>query len=539
MSIPAWRGWNAATVREAAGREAPLAVLLYDALDAWSADWRRGLATDRELAALLDAAFVPVAADREAHPGLAALAQQVLGLTADAAGIPCLLVLLPGEPPRPLGAAPYGPLRDGGGRKGLARILLETAEAWRLQPDALRAEADRLGGLLAGLPFVLAGDGRGETTRILALAEAQFMAQAHALEGGFGATPDGAASLPRWPQPEALRLLAALARRDDAAPSLRAHLERSLAALAAGGIRDQLGGGFHRAAADAGWREPLAEQRLADQARLALAFLDGHALTGRPLYRDVAEQTLAFCLRELALAPGRYALGRTATPAYLQWTTAQCAAVVGDDGARLLARRFALGDEPAVPAVRGLSSPDEASRLPALVARLAAARAERPAPPHDERDDLAAHGHLLAALHAAAALPEPLPGLAEARDALHQRLAVQPPEGRAQAAACVALGLAAGGDIIADAWLDHALAQAEDGAFPVDGDALVAPMPRDAEDTVDGPGAAGAVALALAARGRHAGLAPLVHAHAGLLGRVPALAPSLCLALAYSASASR
>ena len=525
-----WRPWSRSAIDEAQRRDVPLAVLVGDALDAWTAQWLNAIHADAELCALLDAAFVPVAAERSDHPGLAALAQQVLGLVADAAGVPCLLVLLPGLPPRALGAVPYGPLRDGEQRKGLARILLETAQAWRLAADDLRGEAERLVSTLSGLPFALAGDGRLVPERILGLAEAQLMGEAHALEGGFGASPDGSCALPRWPQPEKLRLLAALAARADAAPSLRAHLERSLAALAAGGIRDQLGGGFHRAAADAGWGEPLWEQRLADQARLALAFLDGFRLTGQPLHRTVAEQALLWAVRDLAQGPGCWAAGRHAIAesaggaqpgAFHAWSQPQCAALVGEDGARILATRFALDDTPGPLAVRGAMH----ARLPELVARLAAAREERAAPPLDPRDDLAAHGWLLAALHAAVELPRPEAELVAARDALRTRLAALTPVGRAVERAAIAYGLACAGDAAAGRWLPAA----GDGPLPADADALVAPMPCDAEDTVDGPGAAGALALALMTMGRHDEAMAVCWAHAGLLNKAPAVAPSLVL----------
>jgi uncharacterized protein YyaL (SSP411 family) len=393
--------------------------------------------------------------------------------------------------------------------------------------------------MLAGLPFVLAGDGRLNPERVLDLAEAQLMGEAHSLEGGFGASADGAVALPRWPQPEKLRLLAALAARPDASPNLRTHLERSLAALAAGGIRDQLGGGFHRAASDAGWREPLWEQRLADQARLALAFLDGFTLTGRPLHREIAERALAWAVQDLDLGGARWGLGRHAIAslgddvrpgAYHAWSRSACAAVVGSEGAGILARRFALDDEAGPLAVRGELDEREARRLPELVARLTTARAERSAPLLDERCDEGAHGLLLGALHAVCALPAPEPGLVAARDALRARLTATEPTGRAGTRALVALGLAESGETAcATHWLAGLTC---DAAAPCDHDALVDPMPADAEDTVDGPGCAGALALALIALRREDEARSVCAAHSGLLAKAPAVAPSLCLALA-------
>jgi hypothetical protein len=535
----AWRRWHGDAVAESVRRDVPLAVLVGDALDAWTTTWLNALHADREVGELVETAFVPVAAERGDHPGLAALAQQVLGVVADAAGVPCLLILLPGNPPTALGAIPYAPVRDAEQRKGVARVLLETATAWQQDPDALRASAGELHRMLAGLPFVLAGDGRLNPERVLDLAEAQLMGEAHSLEGGFGASADGAVALPRWPQPEKLRLLAALAARPDASPNLRAHLERSLAALAAGGIRDQLGGGFHRAATDAGWREPLWEQRLADQARLALAFLDGFTLTGRPLHREIAERALAWAVQDLDLGGARWGLGRHAIAslggdvrpgAYHAWSRSACAAVVGSEGAGILARRFALDDEAGPLAVRGELDEREARRLPELVARLTAARAERSAPLLDERCDEGAHGLLLGALHAVCALPAPEPGLVAARDALRARLIASEPTGRAGTRALIALGLAESGETAcATRWL---AGLACDAAAPCDHDALVDPMPADAEDTVDGPGCAGALALALIALRREDEARSVCAAHSGLLAKAPAVAPSLCLALA-------
>jgi uncharacterized protein len=543
-----WRRWGAAAAAESRERNAPLAVLVGDALDAWTAHWLNAMRADAACVELLETAFVPVAAERSDHPGLAALAQQAMALTADAAGVPGLLILLPGDPPRALGAVPYGPLRDGAGRRGTARVLLDVAEGWSRDPDALRSEAARLAAQCDGLPYAVAGDGRVDAARVMDLAEAQLMAEAHALEGGFGATADGACALPRWPQPEKLRLLAALAARPGAAPSLRAHLDRSLAALAAGAIRDQLDGGFHRAAGTADWGEPLWERRLADQARLALAFIDGHRVTGQALHRSIAEQAMAWALHDLHLGPGRWAAGRHAIAtgargpepgAWHRWTRAACADVVGADGARILAERFALDDQPGALAVRGALSADDARRLPELTARLSVARRERPAPVLDARDDLAAHGLVLAALSALSALPalSSKPAAADWRAAaepLLERLRTTPPRGgRAQARACVALGLSGWDAHAAARWLpttpDH-------GGWTHDDDPLVAPPPWDAEDTVDGPGAAGAVALAAAAMGQPAVVARIASQHAGLLSRAPSLAPSLVLALSLSLS---
>src|SRR5262245_13481594 len=83
----------------------------------------------------------------------------------------------------------------------------------------------------------------------------------------------------------------------------------TLEALARGGIRDQIGGGFHHASAGPGWRVPRFEKRLADNALLLRAYALGYAATGRLLFRDVARETSAWAIRELRDSTGTFWAG--------------------------------------------------------------------------------------------------------------------------------------------------------------------------------------------------------------------------------------
>ena len=385
-------------------------------LDHWSGRLLAELQGDSEVRALVDELFVPVVVDVDREPALARRAQQVLALTADAAGWPCVLCALPDG--RPFGASPWRPLRDSGPTPGLVRLLVEIATLWQDDPEACRADAAHLAEALAQVPAPAKLPGR---ELFLDGLEAQAMAVADTLEGGFG-------PLPRLPQPTLLRFLWQRCQRDDAPLALQQQVERSFAALLAGGIHDHLAGGFHRACADAAWREPFFEKRARDNAQLASLFLAAAPRLGEA-YRSAALRALAWVLADLrrddgliahglaadsSAAPGRWEAGAAYT-----WQVDQIADVVGEQGARILAHRFDLDERPRALAVRGQLSTSDAERLPELVARLTAARRERPAPRRDDTVYARDQGMMLVALAAAQAAESHGPWAAAAEGIRH------------------------------------------------------------------------------------------------------------------------
>jgi uncharacterized protein YyaL (SSP411 family) len=119
---------------------------------------------------------------------------------------------------------------------------------------------------------------------MLVEATAQLRAGADMRRGGFGGAP-------KFPPASALELL--LARNDPAV------VELTLDAMLAGGIYDQIGGGFARYSVDAAWQVPHFEKMLYDNALLARAYLHGWQALGHERYRRVCEETLDWALREM------------------------------------------------------------------------------------------------------------------------------------------------------------------------------------------------------------------------------------------------
>ncbi|HEV8401506.1 MAG TPA: hypothetical protein VGQ31_00585, partial [Candidatus Limnocylindrales bacterium] len=179
---------------------------------------------------------------------------------------------------------------------------------------------------------------------------------------------------------------------------------RSLDAMADGGLRDQLGGGFHRYSTDAVWLVPHFEQMLYDNAQLARAYAHAWALTGDARYRAVATGTLDYMIRELTTDDGAFAASQDADTDGIEgltftWRAPEVRDVLGE-GAALFAAAYGVTDDgnwegvtilsrvvpdEALASRFGIPVPDVASRLAEARSLLLARRAERPQPARDDK----------------------------------------------------------------------------------------------------------------------------------------------------------
>jgi uncharacterized protein YyaL (SSP411 family) len=222
--------------------------------------------------------------------------------------------------------------------------------------------------------------------------------------------------VPKAPEPELIRfmLLQSPEDREDALATLRA--------LATSAVRDPLDGGFFRHAADAGWRIPYPQKTLADQARIALAFLDGAKGADASSFGQCARGALDYALSRLSLHSGTFASAEDATgdefAGYYVWTEAEIDTALGTESAAFKQAHGVLpggnvpaSDDPSAQyAQKNLlrSVADTDARQEADAARLLAVRDRRPFPPRDDRATAGAHGLILSALaRAGAQLGEP------------------------------------------------------------------------------------------------------------------------------------
>jgi uncharacterized protein YyaL (SSP411 family) len=313
---------------------------------------------------------------------------------------------------RPFYGGTYFPDRPSRGLPSFRQVLEGIDRAWREQRGELEDAGRRLVGQLAAQSAnaVVAAPGPDVLDTAVELFERSF----DAAQGGWGGAP-------KFPQPMTVELLLRRAAAGDprALPMARRTLDR----MADGGVRDQLGGGFHRYATDAIWLVPHFEQMLYDNAQLARVYLHAWALTGEARYRAVATGTLDYVLRELATPDGAFAASQDADTegvegATFTWRAEEVRSALGGDAA-LFSTAYGITEAGNWEGVTILSRVRRTAELAKLYAipnaevearlarardRLLSVRAQRPQPARDDKALAAWNGLAIGALADAARL---------------------------------------------------------------------------------------------------------------------------------------
>ena len=303
---------------------------------------------DADVAAALNASFVPIKLDREERPDVDRVYMQFVQATTGSGGWPMSVWLTPDL--KPFYGGTYFPPTSRWGRPGFVDILGEIAKVWGAEPDKIQQSAEAMVTQLRGVaatPATAYIPGAAALDRITA----QFRDMFDHVNGGFGQAP-------KFPRPsEMLFLLREYARtgsndaRDMALLTLRA--------MAYGGMRDHIGGGFHRYSVDEQWRVPHFEKMLYDQAQLVIALLEASQASGDAFYAAVAEDTLQYVMREMTDEAGGFFSAEDADSvppehaaephphategAFYLWTADEVDALLGADAAVVKAR---FGIEP-------------------------------------------------------------------------------------------------------------------------------------------------------------------------------------------------
>jgi uncharacterized protein YyaL (SSP411 family) len=283
-----WYPWCDEALARARAEDKPIFLSIGYAACHWCHVMAHESFEDPETAALMNAHFVSIKVDREERPDLDSVYMQaVVGLTGSG-GWPLSVFLTPQA--QPFFGGTYWPPERRHGMLAFREVLRRIAEAWRERREAVLAAGLDLTRALQALH--LASQPTSSVSGDLLPAAAEKMCETYDWQhGGWGGAP-------KFPQPLAIEFLLqrALVGSDRRALDAARH---ALTSLANSGIHDQIGGGFHRYAVDAGWTVPHFEKMLYDNAMLARAFLHGWQLTGEPYWRSVLDTTLRFILREM------------------------------------------------------------------------------------------------------------------------------------------------------------------------------------------------------------------------------------------------
>jgi uncharacterized protein YyaL (SSP411 family) len=344
---------------------------------------------DEEVAAVLNERYVAIKVDREQRPDVDAVYMTAVQAMGQGGGWPLTVWLTPDA--RPFYGGTYFPPRAGarGARFGLIELLERLDRAYHENPQQVAAAAADVVGRLERAATPPPGAALPGSIPIQA-AVAALRAEYDAEHGGFG-------DAPKFPSPATLELLLRYQRRAGDADALDM-VTRTLDAMAAGGIQDQLAGGFHRYATDAAWRVPHFEKMLYDNALLATVYLEASQAAGRPDLADVARRTLDWLRRDMRAPGGGFHAAVDADSEgeegrFYLWTREEITSLLDGPNARVVAAHFDLAPPGVLHISRpldvaaadaGLSIAAARTALETARRRLLTARGRR-VPPHVDR----------------------------------------------------------------------------------------------------------------------------------------------------------
>ncbi len=403
-----WWEWQEDAFDEAVRRDVPVVLSVGYAACHWCHVMAHESFEDPAIAALMNERFVSIKVDREERPDVDAMYMAATTAMTGHGGWP-MTVFLDHER-RPFYAGTYYPPEPRSGMPSFRLVLEAVSDAWRDQRDRVLASAAQISaGLRTAVPSAVAVD-EGVATQAVEMLSDSFDAR----HGGFGRAP-------KFPQPMVHEfLLRHHARTGD--PRSLEMVERTLTAMASGGMYDQLAGGFARYSVDTAWLVPHFEKMLYDNALLLRVYLHWWRQTGSELARSVVAETAEFLLSEMRTPQGCFAASLDADSegregAFYVWTPEQVRAVGADPEMFGVTEGGTFEHRTSV-----LQRPvDPGSDWPQVRAALRAARSERPRPGRDDKVVVAWNAWAIAGLAEAGALlgrPEWTQSAVECRDAL-------------------------------------------------------------------------------------------------------------------------
>jgi uncharacterized protein YyaL (SSP411 family) len=324
-----WYPWGEEALARARAEDLPILLSVGYSACHWCHVMERESFEDADTAAFMNANFVCIKVDREERPDLDAIYMEAVQAFTGQGGWPMTVFLDPEGVPFYGGT--YFPPDTSRGMPSFRMVMEGVLDAYRDKRDEIRERAATTVGRLQALAQIAPAGVPGAAD--LDAAVGTLFSRADRVNGGFG-------SAPKFPPASSLELI--MSREQGRNEPGLEHVERTLDAMLAGGIYDQLGGGFARYTVDSAWLVPHFEKMLYDNGLLARAYLHGYQVIGHPRYRRACEETLDWLLREMRGPEGGFYSAYDADSEgeegkFYVWTPDEIRAVLGDDASSVLA----------------------------------------------------------------------------------------------------------------------------------------------------------------------------------------------------------
>ncbi len=334
-----WYSWGEEALERARREDKPIFLSIGYSACHWCHVMERESFENEKIAKLMNDYFINIKVDREERPDLDSIYMEAIQAMTGHGGWP-MSVFLTSEG-KPFYGGTYYPPEDRHGMPGFPKLLLAVAQGYRTQREQITSSAGKLLNHL------------NQTTKTppnLDPLTNDILHQAYqSLASSFDYQNGGVGSAPKFPQPMTYEFLLHYHHRikDQRALSL---VEMTLESMARGGIYDQIGGGFHRYSTDAYWLVPHFEKMLYDNALLCRLYLHAYQVTGRPLFRRIAQETLDYVLREMTDQDGGFYSTQDADSEGVEgkffiWTPAEIQEILGPEDGSIFSSYYGVTEQ--------------------------------------------------------------------------------------------------------------------------------------------------------------------------------------------------
>ena len=335
-----WYAWGEDAFSRARAEQKPIFLSIGYSTCHWCHVMERESFEDRGVADYLNQHFVSIKVDREERPDVDKIYMTFVQAMIGQGGWPLNVFLAPDL--KPFYGGTYWPPESKGGRPGFLQVLHQIHGAWETKRSQLTNSSLNLHGKLVELTA-------RHDTGGLALTAAVLNRAGRELKQGYDEQNGGWGTAPKFPSPShpAWVLRHGVRSRDEEAIRMVLHTcER----MAAGGIYDQIGGGFSRYSVDERWLVPHFEKMLYDNAQLLNLYLDAYLVSGEARYADVARDILRYVLRDMVHPEGGFYSAEDADSEgkegkFYCWTREELSQLLTPDEFKVLTRVYGVTEQ--------------------------------------------------------------------------------------------------------------------------------------------------------------------------------------------------
>ena len=337
-----WYPWGEEAFTRARSEQKPIFLSIGYSTCHWCHVMAHESFENPEIAALMNEHFICVKVDREERPDVDRLYMAYVQALTGSGGWPMSVWLTPEL--KPFFGGTYFPPENRHGRVGFPSLLSQIVQVWRESRENVEREAERsLSALEESVKSQGSESGDSSDHEAALIRAAEYFQRTYDEEwGGFG-------SAPKFPRPSVLYFLLRQNKEQ-----LQSMVLGTLERMAAGGIHDHLGGGFHRYSVDREWHVPHFEKMLYDQAQLAVAYLEAWQVTERSEYAGAVRDILGYVQREMTAPEGGFYSAEDADSlishgssehaegAFFVWTEEEIKAVLDEGAAALFCEHYGV-----------------------------------------------------------------------------------------------------------------------------------------------------------------------------------------------------